>query len=238
MTFTQRRVTFTAALIFTVASAGALDLPPEFTAEYVIEKGFVELGRATRTFKKTPNGTYLYVSDSHATGIASLFVRERVVQTTEFSMEGGQARPLTYKYENNKGLRVNQTYDWKNKRVHSVRNDEVYDYDIPSNTHDQNIYQFNLMLDLATGKRDMVYPMAENKRLEQYDIRFLGEKVLDTHFGKQPVLVTRSQHKSETTTVWSAKSLYFLPVRIDREESSISFTARLVSLTGIPAQAK
>lgn len=238
MKYASRHFFFVVALFSVIGLASANEIPPEFTAEYVIEKGFVELGRATRTFKKLPNGNYVYISDSRATGVVSFFVRERVVQTTEFSIDDGRARPLTYKYESNKGLRVTQSYDWENSRVHSLRNEEVYDYDIPRNAHDQNVYQFNLMLDLAAGNRDMIYPMAENKRLEQYDIHFLGEEIVDTAFGRQPVVVTRSQHKSETTTVWSAKNLYFLPVKINREEKSISFSARLISLTGIAAQKK
>lgn len=223
-------------LIGTLALASqpyAAELPPAFHAHYTIKKGFLTLGEATREFKIQPDGSLEYISRSWATGMASVFIKENVTQETYFKIQNNTIKPMAYYSESNKGTTVWQMYDWSAQKTYSRRNDDSYIYEIPEVTYDQNVYQLALMLDLADGKRNMTYYLGENKRLESYPIKYLGNKTVNTEFGELETIVIRRDQKNATTTLWCAIKLNYLPVQIDHKESGIRFSAYLDQLSGI-----
>ena len=79
----------------------------------------------------------------------------------------------------------------------------------------------------------MTYYLAENKRIKKYEIKDLGKKTIDTIYGKLEVERVRREDSHGTTTLWCAKRLNYLPVRIDHKEKGVSFSAYLEELVGI-----
>jgi len=219
-------------LLFSSLSIAA-ELPPDFVAKYKITKGFVTIGKAKRSL--STNGTQkVYVSDSRTTGFIGSLFKEKIIQKTEFAFEDSMLKPLKYYYDRNNGKKkVEQTYDWKKGWVHSQRDDKLSEYEIPTGSQDQSSYQLALMLDLADGKRNFSYQIAENVRLVNYELKHLGNKKLKTIYGKLDTVVIQVKTKKMKTTIWSAPSLHYLPVKIEHEEKGTSFYAHLESVQGI-----
>ncbi len=218
-------------LLFSTSLMGA-SLPPEFVAKYDIKKGFVTLGEAIRKLEKAGDH-WRYVSDSRTTGFLGALVSEHIIQVTDFEIKNNLIRPLIYRYDRNKGKKtVLQTYDWENHRVISRRDDKVSEYAIPTKVQDQSIYQLSLMLDLADGLRDFTYHVAENVRLVDYKIQYLGTKKLKSRLGRFKTIVVQVKTKNNKTTIWCAPSLHFLPIKIEFIEDGTSFTAWLKEIRG------
>jgi len=220
-------------LILITGISTAATLPPPFSAKYEIKKGFMSIGYAKRTFFTKEDKLY-YVSDSKTAGVIAAFFKERIVQTTQFQFENDIIKPLTYDYDRNKGKKtVKQNYDWDKGQVFSQRGNKASEYEIPLGAQDQSSYQLALMIDLATGKRNFTYHIAENVRLMDYDIRHTGNKTLSTIRGKLDTIIVRVKTKKGKITIWCAPKLHYLPVKIEHDEDGTSFVAELISLTGI-----
>jgi len=222
------------ALPLYTAEIRAAKLPPDFIAKYEIKKGFIKIGNAQRSLKRKNNGDAIYTSNSKTTGfIASLF-KEHILQTTRFSFENELIKPKTYFYNRNRGKKtVEQTYDWQKQMVHSQRDDKLFEYEIPDKVQDQSIYQLSLMLDLADGKRNFTYHIAENVRMVDYHVRHISNKKLETKLGNLDTVVMQVHNSKITTTIWCARSLNYLPVKIEHEEGGTTFTAHIVSVSGL-----
>jgi len=225
----------TLLLLFTSSSTQAIDVPPEFTAYYKIKKAFFTLGEATRSLRKLDATHYEYTSVSNTAGIVSFFASEHIKETSRFTFDGQQVRPLQYHFnrEGNKNRIVTQHFNWDTATVNSQVDNESFVYSIPANTLDQSVYQFGLMMDLANGKRKMQYQLAANKKLKTYPIKHLRNERITTQLGEFDTVVVQRIYKKLTTTLWCAKTLYFLPVRIEHNENGSNFTATLERLEGI-----
>jgi len=222
---------FTASFCLPIYAA---KLPADFTARYEIKKGFIKIGTAQRSLKRKSNGEAVYTSDSKTTGFISSFFKEHILQTTRFRFENELIKPLVYFYSRNNGKKtVEQTYDWQKKIVRSQRNDKLFVYDIPDKVQDQSIYQLSLMLDLADGKRNFTYHIAENVRLVDYRVKQIGSKKITTDIGKFNTVVMQVKNSKITTTIWLAKALSYLPVKIEHEEGGATFTAYIKSVSGL-----
>jgi len=240
---TRITVTHVFFTMIVLLAAGAIslpvnsaELPPEFTAKYDIKKGFLKIGNASRSFKKTSNGKYTYTSDSKTSGFIAALFKEHIFQSTTFDFENNLIKPLTYDYSRNGGKKtVNQNYDWINQVVHSKRDNKLFEYEIPAKVQDQSIYQLSLMLDLADGKRNFTYHIAENVRMVDYSVKQINNKKLKTALGKLDTVVVRVENRKIKTTIWCARALNYLPVKIEHEEGGTTFTAHIKSVSGLPA---
>ncbi len=214
------------------SAAGAVTLPPEFTATYDVKKGFFKIGKAVRKLRKTDD-KWTYTSDSRTTGLIGSLFSEHIIQTTEFDLKNGVIRPLSYQYDRNKGEKtVQQTFDWQHNQVLSQRDDKESLYDIPQKVQDQSIYQLSLMLDLANGSGDLVYHVAENVRLVDYTIKYLGKERVKSRLGKFDTLAVEVKTKKNKTTIWCAPKLHYLPIKIEFEEGGTTFVAWLKEIEG------
>jgi len=233
----MKKTIATLVLLLVSASCYAATLPPPFSAKYEIKKGFVSIGYATRSFF-TDKDKFFYVSDSKTTGVIAALFKERIIQTTQFQFDNNIVRPITYTYDRNKGkMLVEQSYDWQKGEVFSQRfkksQNKIYEYEIPIGAQDQSSYQLALMIDLASGKRNFSYHIAENVRLMDYDVRHVGDRKLETIRGKLDTVVVQVKTKKVKITIWCAPKLHYLPVKIEHEEDGTSFEAVLTSLKGI-----
>lgn len=225
--------TFFSLLFFSmhVTSAG---LPPSFVAKYKIKKGFIKIGNAKRQLETGKNGKYIYTSDSKTTGFVAALFSEHILQVTRFSFSNNMIKPEKYYYDRNNGKKtVEQTYNWDTNIVRSKRNDKTFEYTFPNRVQDQSIYQLSLMLDLANGKRNFTYHIAENVRMVDYQVRKVGNERLKTDIGTFDTIIMKVKNNKIETTIWCAKALHYLPVKIEHKEGGITFTAFVTSATGL-----
>jgi len=209
-------------------------LPPAFKAHYEVKKGPLTLGRATHELKYGPGGELVYVSSSDTTGLADLLVSDHIIETTRLRQDGEHLLPLEYHY-NRSGKRsrtMSQQFDWAQGKVISQVDGTVLEHPLPDDTLDQSAYQVSLMIDLAKGDREFIYNVVGRKGLHTYDIEHIGDERIDTIYGKLNTVVIQRKEK-QTTTMWCAYDLHFLPVKIQHEENGGVFTAYLKSVEGL-----
>ncbi|MGB5261680.1 MAG: DUF3108 domain-containing protein [Gammaproteobacteria bacterium] len=217
-----------------VMNVQAAGLPPAFKANYVVKKGPFALGHSTRELRYGENRELVFVSSSDASGLVSLLFSEQIRETSRLKQDGERVMPLAYEYQR-KGRRdriISQQFDWKAGSVTSQINDAVYTYALHPDALDQSGYLVNLMIDLAKGARDISYNVARRGEMRTYDIEHLRDERLDTVLGELDTVVIQRKAK-QTTTMWCAYDLHFLPVKIQHEEKGGVFTAYLESVEGL-----
>jgi hypothetical protein len=213
----------------------AQHLPPSFTAEYTIEKGFLEIGKAKRIFKRNDKGKHVYISESRTTGVIAVFLEENIVETTHFEYINGDVRPLNYTFKR-KGIedeKVTQKFDWQKHTVDSRVNGKQYNFEMVDGTLDKSVYQFSLMIDLGHHADALEYAIAERKKLKMYPIQVLGEETIDSPLGRIKTVKIRRKDKRVETVMWCAESLHYLPVKITHTENGSDFTAVLQKVKGL-----
>lgn len=218
-----------------VMNVQAAELPPAFKAHYVVKKGPFKLGHSVRELRYGEDGELVFYSASDSSGLVGLLFDEKIRETTRLKQDGERLVPLEYQYrrDGRRNRTISQQFDWKAGNVTSRINDAVVTYALHPDALDQSGYQVNLMIDLAQGKRDISYQVARRGEMRIYDIQHLGDERLDTVLGKLDTVVIRRKAK-QTTTMWCANDLNFLPVKIQHEEKGKVFTAYLESVEGLP----
>ena len=92
--------------------------------------------------------------------------------------------------------------------------------DLEDNTVDKLSYQIALMRDLAQGKRDIAYKIADKGKLKTYHLKVVGEEILDTELGqlKTVKLLRQGSNKKRFSYLWCALKLHYLPVKVEHHE--------------------
>lgn len=226
-----------ALLILWSITTHASNVPEAMSATYALKKGIIEFGESTRTLKPLGNGQYTFESVTSATGMFSWILRGKIVERSTFNYTNGVVRPLEYFYEKVSGSKtrtVKLNFDWAKNTVVNTVNDDPWTMTLEPGVQDKLIYQISLMKDMAPGKRDYQYKVADGGSIKIYQVVMTGEEEVDTPYGKfATVKVTRVGDK-RNTTLWCAPKLNYLPVKIEQSESDDGFTAILKSATGLP----
>ncbi|MDH5693957.1 MAG: DUF3108 domain-containing protein [Gammaproteobacteria bacterium] len=223
------------------AVTNAEHFPPAFSAEYDVKKGFLKVGEASRHLKVFSKNKVEYTSVSKTTGLVGALLGDHITQTTMLEYAEGRPRPLIYHYRRTgrENYEVNQKYDWNKKHVYIQVDKDKLSYDFPPGSQDQSSYQLALMIDLAHGKRNFDYHIAENRRLKTYHIKHLRDETVDSIYGDlKTVVISHEDNKGNRTTLWCAEDLFFLPVKIEHRENGISFTAYLTRTSGFQIKTK
>lgn len=224
-----------ALFLFAVTATGGT-LPERFTAIYIVKKGFMDIGEVKRTLTPQGNGKYLFESVTSTTGMASWVVKGTITERSIWSLVNGMIQPQQYFYERTfgKGKLVRLDFDWVKNSVTNNVGKNPWTMPLEPGTMDKLVYQIALMRDMAPGKRDYTFKIADGGKLKTYQAVVLGEEITDTPLGKFPsIKITRVGDK-RGTTLWCAPKLGYLPVRIEQTDDD-EFTAVLKSVEGIGA---
>ena len=222
------------ALLAGTASAGSL--PERFSATYAVKKGYMDIGEVHRTLT-TANGRSVFESVTTTTGVASWVARGSIVERSTWVIKNAAIQPLEYFYERTfgKGKQVKLDFDWNKNTVTNSVNNDPWVMPLEPGTLDKLNYQIALMSDMAPGKRDYSYKIADGGKTKIYQAVVLGEEETETPAGKfHTVKITRVGDK-RGTTLWCAPKLNYLPVRIEQTDDD-DFVAVLKSVTGITAK--
>lgn len=221
-------------LLLASGQLSATELPPPFTAHYVVKKGPLQLGVSMRRFEVGEDGTLVYRSSSDTTGLAEMLFSNHEKETTTLQLVDGHALPVQYDYRRSgkRSRTLQQTFDWEKATVASRLDQVLTEYEIDRPTYDLNAYQLNLMVALARGEREFVFNIAGKHGPRTYDIRHVGDEAVRTDLGTLDTVVVQRK-SNQTTTLWCAEKLNFLPVRIEHIENGTTFTAYLQSVDGL-----
>jgi len=214
---------------------------PAFTAHYeLLRNDSMKLGEVKRTTVTQQNGTIAFESYSKTTGLAALFVKDRITERTTFTVDNNTIQPQDYLYDRKGGKRAREArlnFDWLEKSVINAINGEAWQMEIPPGTQDKLSYQLQLMLDLQSGLTKFEYPVADGGTLKQYRFTLQGEETIETPMGKIKtikIIRERAADSKRKTTIWFARSLRYLPVRIRQGKSDDEYiTLEIRKVEGI-----
>jgi hypothetical protein len=217
-----------------VPNVQAGELPPAFKAHYVVKKGPFELGRSVRELRYAENGELEYLTSSDTSGLVGFLFEEHIQETTRLKQNGARVIPLEYRYrrDGRRDRTITQQFDWQAGHVTSRVNETVFEYPLHEGAIDQSAYQVNLMIDLAKGDREFEYHVASRTEMRTYDVQYLGDERLDTALGELDTVIIQRNAK-ESTTLWCASALHYLPVKISHKDKNGVFTAYLESVEGL-----
>lgn len=214
---------------------------PFFTAHYeLLRNDSMKLGEVKRTTTSIGDGTIAFESYSKTTGLAALFIKDTITERTTFTVDNSVIQPHDYLYDRKGGKRSRETrinFDWTEKSVSNPIDQRRWEVELPDGTQDKLSYQLQLMLDLQAGNTDFNYPVADDDRLKEYRFTLLGEETIDTPMGKIETVKIKRERAADSkrkTTIWFAKSLRYLPVRIKQGKSEDKFiTLEITAVEGI-----
>ncbi|HEC19798.1 MAG TPA: DUF3108 domain-containing protein [Gammaproteobacteria bacterium] len=216
--------------------ASAVPLPQQFTAVYAVKKNGLTIGETKRTLRR--NGDYFqFESITRPKGVARLFTSGQVVERSLWDFFQGLPRPLKYTYFNSgrkKKRNVQLDFDWQKRQVINTINGEPWKMPLEYGTQDKLLYQLRIMQDLPTDQPRLRYPIADGGKLKYYDIEVMGTERIRTELGVFDAVRLRYIKGSRKTTMWCARQLSYLPVRIEQQKNNDSpVRAILTSVTGI-----
>ena len=228
---------FVLSLIFASPVRAAIALPGDFSAHYVVKKGFIHLGTARRTLIKEHDHSWRYESETtSAGGILGAIFKFHEVKTSRMELRDGALLVVNYQHkrEGNKHIALEHLYAWDKNKVTTHWDDgETVVYDLVPGALDQNMYQLSLMLDLRQGKTVMDYTLAENRRLKKYQISLARREKIKTVLGEFNTYVVVNRDNGAETMMWCAEEYAYLPLRIEYEDNGLRITAEISQVEGL-----
>ena len=216
----------------------ARDLPERFEATFVLEAAETTIARTRWSLSPATGGRYVSTSRTEPAGVFALISNDTRVERSEWTYAGDWLQPLAYHYEQTgrKARRIGITFDWEANVARHESPDGTWKLPVPPGTMDKFNYILALMRDLGRGKRHVEYPIADGGRLRRYVLTGIGEERIETALGTFDTIVVRRERENSKrqTTLWCARELGFLPVKIVHlERDGKTITLHIESLDGI-----
>jgi len=226
-------------LILLTPSLWAADYIPDFSAKYSVQLNGLQAGELKRSLSTEANGVRHFKTKSQAEGVFAFFKPDLVEESSRFQADASSLLPLSYLYQRTGGKKekyLSLKFDWIQQKVHIDDKKHPWSLNIEANTLDKLSYQIALMGDLSPNKTDYSYQIADGGKVKTYNIKVLGEEIINTPLGKINTLKLmrmRDTPKGRQTTLWCAPDLHYMPVKLQHKEKGSTFTALLSQLKGI-----
>lgn len=206
-----------------------------FSALYRVEADGFTVGELKRSLRRVEDGIFLLQSKMYTTGIAALFKPDTVVERSTWMLEEGSVRPLRYEYqyEGRGGEKLEKLiFNWSEGTITSVRDKERTVLNILPGILEKQVYQLRLQADLAAGKREISYEVADRGDIRTYRFRVIGEETIDTDIGKLRTLKVErlSNSKERKTYLWCAIEHDYQLVRLVQEDDGHTFASHIEKL--------
>ena len=229
----------TAAFATTETTPAPRGLPQRFEASFTLKSLGATVARTHWTLSPLDDGRYVYESRSETSGVMAWVSKDNIVERSEWRYHDDALRPLSYSYrrDGRKSRRVAVAFDWDKRVARNTTAGATWQMPIPEGTLDKLNYLLAMMRDLADGKRDIRYQVADGGRLKSYRLLAVGNERLTTELGRLDTVVIRRlrEGKRRETTLWCAPSLRYLPVRIEhRERDGVDVLLAIDSVRGLP----
>jgi hypothetical protein len=211
-----RPAIFCAILSLTPSPSMALG---EFHATYELAVGALTVGEMSRTFEVDANGAYKFVSTFETTGLAALLRKEKVYETSSGSIIDGTFVPDHYTYvrkSKKKPRKVDMRFNREKLEIETVVDAQRWTAALAAGVLDKLVYQAALMEDLAAGRQELEYLIADRGKEKTYRPEIQETGLIDTRLGQLETIkvVRESKNSKKKTVFWCASKLDFLPVRV------------------------
>lgn len=206
------------SISFTI-SAEPSPLTPQH-AEYQVNYGNIELGKARYQLPVAEGNVYQYRFDSY---VSLLVLSDRRNIRSDFTLEGNQLTPMRYTH-NRKGTgpeyQEQAAFAKGQSVVHSRYKDERAQLPYTNILYDPLMVQLQFRLDMVQGKKNLHYSMVKEGRIDEYDFHIIGKERMNIDSGSYETIkfeVVRESKKRQTF-FWMAPDLGYLPIRLTHFE--------------------
>ncbi len=211
------------------------ELPGSFSATYNLHYDDLKIGIMERKFTHNKDGSGMFESNGKLTGLAALFRKDKITESSRWESNEGQLRPVAYSYVRNGGDKdktEKHLFNWKNNKVSSTTQDGKKEQDLKAGLLDKLLYQL-AMMEISDPKTGLTYELIDGTNLKTYHFEFQGEETLSTPMGKiKTVKFLRVRSKEDdskrSTILWCAPSLHYLPVRVDNVDRKGHLTSIVI----------
>ncbi len=217
----MRQSLSTLLFVFTsLAPPASADTLTPFRANYTanLDAGVELNANAYRELRQQEDGSWVFDSTADA-------VVARQHEASHFTYADDEIQPLEYRYERKllgRERLVDLAFNWPDNQVTTTVEEKPWRMKVPAGTQDKLSYQLQLRLDLAAGKTDLVYQVADGGPLSEYHFRVIGKETVETPAGNFEALKVervRSSEAKRTTHLWFAPELEYLIVKLYQIES-------------------
>ncbi len=211
----------------------------EFSAEYNIYTKGIKVAEMQRRFSRLDDGNLSYRSETEASGLVSIFRKDRIIEESIWRFDQGRIIPGHYEYRHiraKKNRHVNIIFDWEENKVTNLVNDQPWKMPAETGMLDKLLYQYAIMLDLDAGETAISYIIADGGKRKVYDFELIGEEVIETPIGSfQTVKLARNRPDSDRETIfWCAPEIGYLPVKVENTGTNGTKTVGIISsLSGL-----
>ena len=209
----------------------ALPIAP-FTAQYSMEwNGGISLsGTTTRQLKSIDNNQWAFKSSASA-----MFAS--INESTVFTWQTDTLSPLHYSFKRSvlgKKRLVDVNFDWTNLQATNDVENKPWQMPIKAGVQDKLSYQLLLQLDLAKGKTEFNYEVADGGHIKHYAFRVDGKERIKAPIGEYDairVVRVREKDNPRKTYIWFTPELNYQIIKLEQtEKKDKSYTLLLKSL--------
>ncbi|QYK03288.1 DUF3108 domain-containing protein [Shewanella psychrotolerans] len=216
----KRKFILSYLLVFSV-NVGAAEQPlaPQ-TAEYQVNYGSIELGKARYQLPAPEGDLYQYRFDSD---VSLLMLSDRRTVKSIFTLNGTKLIPMRYSHERHgtgPSYQEQSAYVLSQNLVHSHYKDERAKFPYTEDLFDPLMVQLQFRLDIAAGAKTMHYKMLKSGEIDEYDFKVVGRERVNIESGSYDTVkieVVRDNNKRQTL-FWMAPDLGYLPIRLTHFE--------------------
>lgn len=201
-------------------------------AEYQVNYGSIELGKARYQLPPPHNNLYQYRFDSDVSLL--MLSDKRTVQST-FTLDGERLVPMRYTHDRSgtgPHYQEQSAYVIDQNIVHSRYKEERAKFTYNSNLFDPLMVQLQFRLDMMAGVSNLHYAMLKSGEIDEYDFKVIGKERMVIESGQYDTVkieVIRDSSKRQTF-FWMAPQLGYLPVRLTHfEKGSKQLDIKLLS---------
>ncbi|MDO6562266.1 DUF3108 domain-containing protein [Amphritea sp. 1_MG-2023] len=150
----------------------------------------------------------------------------KVDEFSEFTLQEDNVLPQHYEYHrkvigNNKNAVLQ--FNWNTNTVLNDIAKKPWTLDIPAGTQDNLSYQMQLRLDLAAGKQQLSYQVADGGRIKTYPFIIVGTETVTTPIGTfEAIKIQRDRgpDSKRETFLWCAPELDYMVVKLQQVEKN------------------
>lgn len=217
---------FTLALFgFAASNAQADDICHALTTPYIANyygsyKGWrIDLQQElAKTATQTPDGNSAWTMSIKVDN----FLGSIQEQTSYWLTPQGNIISHEYGYKRNvfvNRFEQHMVFDWK-ARLAKTTGDKSGQANLQGNELDNLNYQLMLRCQLQQGKHEFSFRVVDRNKVDPLDFRIIGEERLDTKFGQLDTVVVKRirENPNRVTTIWFAKDLDYMMVKLLQEE--------------------
>ncbi|WP_330927318.1 DUF3108 domain-containing protein [Candidatus Sororendozoicomonas aggregata] len=194
-------------------------------------KGLPMTASGSRTLQKNSAGDWELVFDANA----GLF---GIKESSSFHVDAkGHIQPDAYQFKRSGfiGSKKEESaeFDWKKSQVKWSKKDKQWAIALKSGALDNLSYQTQLRMDLAAGKTNLKYLIADDDEVYEREFSIVGEEVINTEAGKLntvKIKVNRDNDKRETY-IWFAKDWDYFFVKLLQKEGGSEYTVEIKNAT-------